>query len=87
MNRKQRSNVYLARSCYRVITTDASSEIILFLNNIGNFSTTEIGYEKSDANFMGLWDIGLRLPFWILKVSINFYETWNNNKVIPYKGD
>lgn len=73
----------LVRSWRRVITTDASYEIMLFLNNIGNFNTSEIGYEKSDVNFMGLWDIGLRLPFWILKVSINFYETRNNNKVIP----
>lgn len=71
----------------RAITTDVSFGIVLFLNNIGKFNTIKIGYEKSDVNFMGLWDIGLRLPFWILKVSINFYETRNNNKVIPYKGD
>lgn len=77
----------LVRSWRRVITTDVSFGIVLFLNNIGKFNATKIGYEKSDVIFMDPWDIGLRLPFWILKVSINFYETRSNNKVIPYKGD
>lgn len=68
----------LVRSWRRVITTDASFGIVLFLNNIGKFNRTKIGYEKSDVIFMDLWDMAFTVTFLDFK-SINKF-LWDSEQ-------